>query len=246
VPLDDNGKQKIGGVLWEPSAYIPHIKKGSPKWLAHGYDAVIGRKGLCVLQCQKCFAELSISNPSQSVKQHTPSCAAKQERECIRKGIIVADDAPGDSPAKSTRSQTHSKASTSDITRHLVSSSQRDKAIKSFALFLYTSTTPFQRAENEHLRQSYAALGVDLPGEKVFRTRLLLETHDEVRTALVGKLKIILVSEIAAAVESKGGGSVSQCVVSCSSSGLGPSACMHACMHASTPAKTSAQFVNPA
>jgi hypothetical protein len=189
--LNEHGKQEIGKVWWEPSEYRLQLLKINPKYLNEGWDVVLSkseaRDGHCVLLCKGCEKEYSISNPHQTIRVH--KCQAQQERECVRKGKAAVDDALLDSPAKSTRSQT---TSNSGIVRFMCHPTQREKAIKHFALHMYITTTPFQRADEEHLKLAFSSLGCELPGEKVFRTRLLDEIYAEVRAGLLAKLRAIL------------------------------------------------------
>ena len=70
-PLDEHGKQEHAGVLWVPSELVKHILGKRPKYVNEGWAVMVSnsadRKGHCVLQCQKCEKEYSVSNPSQSI-----------------------------------------------------------------------------------------------------------------------------------------------------------------------------------
>ena len=50
---------------------------------------------------------------------------------------------------------------------------QTSEFIRYFAMFLYTSETPFNKANNRSLKKMGNVVGVTMPNDEVFRTRLL-------------------------------------------------------------------------
>ena len=61
----------------------------------------------------------------------------------------------------------------SNLENFTIKPAQQKQFNKLFALYIITSETPFQRANNPFLRNALSILGAAMPDEKVFRTRLL-------------------------------------------------------------------------
>lgn len=66
--------------------------------------------------------------------------------------------------------------------------------MKQFALYIITSETPFQRVNNKYLREAGRIVGMNIPDEKVFRTRMLdelfAETQEVVARDMMKLLKV--------------------------------------------------------
>jgi len=159
----------------------------------------------CVVSCTKCTRVFSPANPMASYNTH--SDATKQwyckglQAEDKKKAVaalnellhVESDDedlvgvekvALRSSPriakqrSRISVSQEGSMVSVRQEGRAWwPNPAQTSEYIPYFAIFLYTSETPFNKANNRSLKKMGNVVGVTMPNDKVFRTRLLGEAY---------------------------------------------------------------------
>ncbi|KAJ9508846.1 hypothetical protein QJQ45_028162 [Haematococcus lacustris] len=119
--------------------------------------------------CLLCSAYLSVNNIPWAQTQHN-SCAA-----CVGRHASTSATPPPPSSAQSPAVLAEAK--------------------QEFSLFLYTSGTPFARADNPHLKRMFQLLGVhDSPTAKQMRTSYLSSSYSRLKkkvTAVVEQLLLL-------------------------------------------------------
>ena len=80
----------------------------------------------------------------------------------------------------------------SNLENFIIKPAQQKQFNKLFALYIFTSETPFQRANNPFLRNALSIFGAAMSDEKVFRTRLLDELYEETKTMVDEYMKKLL------------------------------------------------------
>ena len=80
----------------------------------------------------------------------------------------------------------------SNLENFTIKPAQQKQFNKLFALYIITSETPFQRANNPFLRNALSILGAAMPDEKVSRTRLLNELYEETKALVDEDMRKLL------------------------------------------------------
>jgi hypothetical protein len=106
--------------------------------------------------CKYCGAELSVLNPSDTVKKH----------KCDK-----ADEVEAAKQSSSGEQRTLGQA--------VPTATARKAVLCKMAMFFFTSGTPFRRIENEHLTKAFSMLGVALCCEKVLLTTMLMAAYEQ-------------------------------------------------------------------
>ena len=201
--LDENGLQFCNGQQkMKPEDCFRELTRISRAWDSYVTAVIVEYDGerCCVLKCKGtgCSAELSCTNPSAQVAAHRAICKGSQPRRSPRQhgtnASRVSDEAEGS--AEPTRRQLSRALQVeswkSNLEKFTIKPTQQKQFNKLFALYIITSETPFQRANNPFLRNALSILGAAMPDEKVSRTRLLNELYEETKALVDEDMRKLL------------------------------------------------------
>jgi len=143
----------------------------------------------CVIACTKCTRVWCPSNPNstftihtdQTKKSYCPGLLAEQKRksaELTKKKVVEHDDDEEEeedlvgverevrhSPRLSKQG---SKVASTQVKSWWPSQAQTAEFIRRYAMFVYTSETPFNKMNNKHLKKACAVMGIELPSDKYY------------------------------------------------------------------------------
>ncbi|KAJ9534312.1 hypothetical protein QJQ45_007022 [Haematococcus lacustris] len=163
-PWAENETQVFDNKLWTLAALFHHLKdtkliRKSEHYALQDTERVGSSRKLIravSVVCLLCSACLSVNNISWAQTQHN-SCAA-----CVGRHASTSAAPPPPSSAQSPAVLVEAK--------------------QEFSLFLYTSGTPFARADNPHLKRMFQLLGMpDSPTAKQLRTSYLSSTYSRLK-----------------------------------------------------------------
>lgn len=199
-------------------------------------------KGACLLFCKTCRMGLSISNISTSVSRHACKAGSSsgkadgtREAPINLAGKRSAEDEAAASDMEGSPARRAKQRRGEGMYGFTVTSALRALFLLDFCKFVYTSSLPFMKLNNEWLKRGLNRLGLKMPDEKWFRTTGLEMTHEDVQKKVKKKL---------ASVRVRGHAGICMHHVQAL-----PLACMHLhaciCMHAPTHAHTSVRTLPP-
>ncbi|KAL6749219.1 hypothetical protein V8C86DRAFT_1048319 [Haematococcus lacustris] len=163
-PWAENETQMFDNKLWTLTALFHHLKdtkliRKSEHYALQVTERVGSSRKLIravSVVCLLCSACLSVNNISWAQTQHN-SCAA-----CVGRHASTSAAPPPPSSAQSPAMLVEAK--------------------QEFSLFLYTSGTPFARADNPHLKRVFQLLGMpDSPTAKQVKTSYLSSTYSRLK-----------------------------------------------------------------
>ncbi|KAJ9514513.1 hypothetical protein QJQ45_016246 [Haematococcus lacustris] len=163
-PWAENETQVFDNKSWTLAALFHHLKdtkliRKSEHYALQVTERVGSSRKLIravSVVCLLCSACLSVNNISWAQTQHN-SCAA-----CVGRHASTSAAPPPPSSAQSSAVLVEAK--------------------QEFSLFLYTSGTPFARADNPHLKRMFQLLGMpDSPTAKQLRTSYLSSTYSRLK-----------------------------------------------------------------